>query len=104
MIQNWIRISHAAQHYYIQPITLLELKYRQGYGRIEVHSFLLKGREERTLPARLEVLEMLEVEEDKWFGRFDDFPNVQWMRRLYPRVDYTQAPCTVAGTADGCYA
>ena len=47
---------------------------------------------------------MLEVEEDKWFGRLDDSPKVQWMRRLYPRVGYTQAPCTVAGTADGCYA
>ena len=33
---------------------------RQGYGRIEVHRFLLKRRE-RTLAARSEVLEMLEV-------------------------------------------
>ena len=36
---------------------------RQGYGRIEVHSFLLKRRE-RTLAARSAVLEMLEVKED----------------------------------------
>ena len=34
--------------------------YRQGYGRIEVHCFLLKRRE-RTLAARSAVLEMLEV-------------------------------------------
>ena len=33
---------------------------RQGYGRIEVHSFLLKRRE-RTLAARSAVLEMLEL-------------------------------------------
>ena len=45
--------------------------YRQGYGRIEVHSFLLKIRQ-RTLAARSEVLEMLEVKEDRWFGRLDD--------------------------------
>ena len=52
--------------------------------------------------ARSEVLEMLEVKEDnRWFGRLeDDSPKVMWMRRVYPRVDYTQAPCTV----DGCYA
>ena len=35
---------------------------RQGYGRIEVHSFSLQRRE-RTLAARAEVLEMLEVKE-----------------------------------------
>ena len=45
--------------------------YRQGYGRIEVHSFLLKRRE-RTLAARSAVLEMLEVKEDRRFGRLDD--------------------------------
>ena len=45
--------------------------YRQGYGRIEVHSFLLKRRE-RTLEARSEVIEMLEVKEDRLFGRLDD--------------------------------
>ena len=66
--------------------------YRQGYGRIEVHSFLSK-RKERTLEARSEVLEMLEVKEDRWLGRVDDgSPKVKWMRRVYPRVDYTQAP------------
>ena len=63
-------------YYYIWPMTLLELKYmitsarngcggyRQGYGRIEVHSFLPK-RKERTLEARFEVLEILEVKEDR---------------------------------------
>ena len=67
----------------------------QGYGRIEVHSFLFKRRE-RTLAARPEVLEMLEVKEDRWFGRLgDDLPKVKWMRRVYPRVDYTQAPLMV---------
>ena len=68
--------------------------YHQGYGRIVVHSFLLKRRE-KTLEARSEVLEMLEVEENRWFGRHNDgSPNVKWMRRVYPRVDYTQAPWT----------
>ena len=105
-IQNCKRISHAAQ-------LLLHLAnntartqihnylcqecggYRQGYGRIEVHSFLLKRRE-RTLAARSEVLEMLKVEDGWWFGRLDDdSPKVKWMRRVYPRVDYTQAPWTV---------
>ena len=69
--------------------------YRQGYdGRIEVHIFLLKRRE-RTLEARSEVLEMLEAKEDRWFGRLDDGSSkVKWMRRVYPRVDYTQAQRT----------
>ena len=68
--------------------------YREGYGRIEVHRFLLKRRE-RTLEARSEVLEMLEVEVDRWCGRLDDgSPKVKWMWRVYPRVDYTQAPWT----------
>ena len=41
---------------------------------------------------------MLEVKEDRWFGRLDDgFPKVRWMRRVYPRVDYTQAPWTIVG-------
>ena len=63
--------------------------YRQGYGRIEVHSFLLERRE-RTLAARSAVLEMLEVKEDRWFGRLDDdSAKVKWMWRVYPRVDYT---------------
>ena len=39
---------------------------------------------------------MLEVKEDRWFGGLDDdSPKVKWMRRVYPRVDYTQAPWTV---------
>ena len=45
--------------------------YRQGYDRIEAHSFLLK-RKEGTLAARSAVLEMLEVKEDRRFGRLDD--------------------------------
>ena len=62
---------------------------RQGYGRIEVHSFLLKRRE-RTLAARSAVLEMLEVKEDRRFGRLDDdSAKVKWMGRVYPRVDFT---------------
>ena len=84
---------------YIWPMTLLEVKYimtcqecggyRQGYGRIEVHSFLLKRRE-RTLAARSAVLEMLEVKEDRRFGSLDDdSAKVKWMWRVYPRVDYT---------------
>ena len=61
--------------------------YRQGYGRIEVHSFLLKRRE-RTLTARSAVLEMLEVKEDRRFGRLDDdSAKDKWMWRVYPRVD-----------------
>ena len=80
-------------------MTLLEVKYimtcqecggyRHGYGRIEVHSFLLKRRE-RTLAAKSAVLEMLEVKEDRRFGRLDDdSAKVKWMWRVYPRVDYT---------------
>ena len=47
--------------------------------RIEVHSFLLKKRE-RTLAARSAVLEMLEVKEDRRFGRLDDdSAKVKWM-------------------------
>ena len=80
---------------------LLELKYimtsvrnaaaiaKQGYGRIEAHSFLLKRRE-RTLAARSAVLEMLEAKEDRRFRRLDDdSAKVKWMWRVYPRVDYT---------------
>ena len=47
------------------------------------------------LEARSEVLKMLEVKEDRWFGRLDGSPKVKWMRHVYPRVDYTQAPWTV---------
>ena len=69
---------------------------------IEVHSFSIRRRES-TLAARSEVLEMLEVKEDWWFGRLDDDSRkVKWMRRVYPRDDYTQAPWTVAGTVDHC--
>ena len=39
---------------------------------------------------------MLEVKEDRWFGRLDDGSSkVKRMRRVYHRVDYTQAPWTV---------
>ena len=38
---------------------------------------------------------MLEVKDGRWFERLDDSPKVKWMRRVYPRVDYTQAPWTV---------
>ena len=39
---------------------------------------------------------MLDVKEHRWFGRLDDgSPKVKWMRRVYPQVDYTQAPWTV---------
>ena len=34
----------------------------------------------------------------------NDSPKVKWMRCVYLRVDYTQAPWTVAGTVDDCYA
>ena len=72
-------------------MTLLELKYIMTSARnaIEVHSFLLKGRE-RTLAARSAELEMLEVKEDRRFGRLDDdSAKVKWMWRVYFRVDYT---------------
>ena len=75
--------------------------YRQGYGRIEAHSFLLKRRES-TLSVRSEVLEVLEVKDDKWFGRLDDdSPKVKWIRRVYPELitrrhrGRSQAPWTV---------
>ena len=72
-------------------MTLLELKYIMTSARsaIEVHSFLLKRRE-RTLAARSVVLEMLEVKQDRRFGRLDDdSAKVKWMWRVYLRVDYT---------------
>ena len=97
-MQSCKRISYAANlFFYIWPITLLELKYlcqgcgdcREGYGRIEVHSFSLERRK-MTLAARSEVLERLDVKEDRWFGRLDDdYQKVKWMRRVYPRVNYT---------------
>ena len=39
---------------------------------------------------------MLRVKDGRWIGRLDDSPKIKWMRRVYPRVDYTQAPWTVA--------
>ena len=48
---------------------------------------------------------MLEVKDGTWFERLDhDSPKVKWMRRVYPRVDYTPAPWTVAGNVDRCNA
>ena len=49
---------------------------------------------------------MLEVKDDRWSGRLDDDSpkKVKWMRRVCPRVDYTQAPWMVAGTVNRCYA
>ena len=39
---------------------------------------------------------MLEDKEDNWFYGLEDYsPKVTWMRRVYPRVGYTQAPWTV---------
>ena len=98
-------------YYYIWPIILLELKYiitsarnAAAIAKLEVHSFLLKRRES-TLAARSEVLELLEVKDGRWFGRLDDdSPKVKWIQRVYPRVVYTQAPWTVAGTVDRRYA
>ena len=89
-------------YYYIWPIILLELKYiitsarnAVAIAKLEVHSFLLKRRES-TLAARSKVLELLEVKDGRWFERLDDdSPKVKWVRRVYPRVDYTPAPWTV---------
>ena len=105
-IQNCKRISHAVQLllHLANDVARTQLHknylcqecggYHRGYGRIEVHSFLLK-RKKWTLEARFEVLEMLEVKEDRWFGRLDDgSPKVKWMRRVNPQVDHTQAPWT----------
>ena len=101
MIRICKRVSHAVQlllHLANDAASRTQIRndlcqeyggYRQGYGRIETHSFLLKRRE-RTLAARSAVLEMLEVKEDRRFGRLDDdSAKVKWMRRVYPRVDYT---------------
>ena len=68
---------------------LLHLANDAARTLIEVHSFLLKRRE-RTLAARSAVLEILDVKEDRRFGRLDDdSAKVKWMWRVYPRVDYT---------------
>ena len=87
-MQNCKRISHAAQLllYLANNTARTQIHdylcqecggYRQGYGRIEVHSFLLKIRE-RTLAARSEVLEMLEVKDGRRSGRLDnDSPKVK---------------------------
>ena len=68
--------------------------YRQGYGRSEVDSLL--RRSWKTLATQSEMLEMLEDKKDMWFGVLeDDSPKVKWVRRVYLRVDYTQAPSTL---------
>ena len=39
---------------------------------------------------------MLENREDSWLeGLEDESSKVKWMRCVYPRVDYKQAPLTV---------
>ena len=39
---------------------------------------------------------MLEVRADRWFrGLEEDSPKVKWIRRVYSRVDYMQAPWMV---------
>ena len=112
-IQNCKRISHAAQlllrlanntaRTQIHNYLCQEMR-RLCIAKLEVHSFLLKRRE-GTLAARSEVLELLEVKDGRWLVRLDDdSPKVKWMRRVYPRVDYTPAAWTVAGTVDRCYA
>ena len=59
-------------------------------GMVELRSKFFTQRRERTLAARSAVLEMLEVKEDRRFGRLDDdSAKVKWMWRVYPRVDYT---------------
>ena len=81
---------------------LLELKYIMtsarnvadvAKGMVELKSIpgsVLLKRRERTLAARSAVLEMLEVKEDRRFGRLDDdSAKVKWMGRVYPRVDFT---------------
>ena len=78
---------------------LVELKYIMtsarntaaiAKGMVELRSIAFYSREERTLAARSAVLEMLEVKEDRRFGRLDDdSAKVKWMWRVYPRVDYT---------------
>ena len=99
-IQNCKRILHAAQLllYLVNNTARTQILYiitsarnaaaiAKGMVELRVHSFLLKRRES-TLAVRSEVLEMLEVKDD-------DSPKVKWMRRVYSRVDYTQAPWTV---------
>ena len=50
---------------------------------------------------------MLEVKDGRWFGRLDDdSPKVKWMRRVYPRVDYThfytRRPSGLVGNLHTC--
>ena len=55
---------------------------------VELRSVVFSSkRRERTLAAKSEVLEMLEVKEDRWFGRLDDdSPKVKWMRACIPEL------------------
>ena len=102
-------------YYNIWPIVLLELKYiitsarnaaAIAKGMVELRSIVFYSREKRARWRQgPRCLEMLEVKDGRWFGGLDDdSPKVKWMRRVYPRVDYTPAPWTVAGTVDRCYA
>ena len=64
----------------------------QSYG----NDISLLTRRVGTLAARSEVLETLEDKENSWFeGLGDESLKATWMRRVYPRVDNTQAPWTV---------
>ena len=58
---------------------------------MRLRSIVFYSREERgRWPARSAVLEMLEVKEDRRFGKLDDdSAKVKWMWRVYLRVDYT---------------
>ena len=78
-IQNCKRISYAAQQLLHSANNAARTQIHSylcqecgGYRRGMVELFFLLKRRERTLAARSEVLEMLDVMEDRWFGRLDD--------------------------------
>ena len=88
-MQLLLHLANDAARTQIHNDLCQECGYRQGNGRIEVHSFLVKRRE-RTLAARSAMLEMLGVKEDRRSRRLDDdSAKVKWMWRVYPRVDHT---------------
>ena len=79
---------------------LLELKYIMtsarnvaavAKGMVELKSIDFYSREERGRWRQgPRCFEMLEVKEDRRFGRLDDdSAKVKWMGRVYPRVDFT---------------
>ena len=91
--------------YYIWPMTLLELKYvitparnaaAIANGMVELRSIVFYSREEREQrrqgPRGLRCSKLRRI---GGLGRLNDgSPKVKSMRRVYPRVDYTQAPWT----------